>query len=333
MKIVITGGSGFIGSNFIDLLLSNNISNFINIDKQKPYNQKHEKFWINANILDTKKLQIIFDEHKPSHVVHLAARTDTASEKLEDYFDNTEGTKSLISVIEKTDSVIYSIITSTQYVYKSNIEMFPESDDYYKPHTAYGFSKKISEECVRKSQMKSAWTIIRPTNVWGPWHMRYPNELWKIIDKGLYFHPGKEDPIKSYAFVKNVTHQIFMMLNSPLHEVNKQVYYVGDYSMNSKIWLNAFSLELTGKSIKVLPCIFIYLLSIIGSYLNLIGIRFPLNVLRFKNMIDNYDTPMAKTIEKFGLSHPDLEANVNETISWVKNEGRSFFPYWTSKLR
>ncbi len=333
MKIVITGGSGFIGSNFIDLLLSNNINNIINIDKQKPYNQKHEKFWINANILETEKLLTIFGEYKPSHVIHLAARTDTASENLEDYFDNTEGTKSVVSVIEKTDSVIYSIITSTQYVYKSNSEMFPESDDHYKPHTAYGFSKKITEEYVRKSQMKSAWTIIRPTNVWGPWHMRYPNELWKIIDKGLYFHPGQEDPIKSYAYVKNVTHQILMMLNAPIHEVDKQVYYVGDNSMNSKKWLNAFSVELTGQNIKIMPRIFIYGLSIIGSCLNLIGIRFPLNVLRFKNMIDNYDTPMEKTIEKFGLSHPDLEVNVKETISWVKNDGRSFFPYWNNKSK
>lgn len=331
MKVVITGGSGFIGSNLIDLLLSNNITDFINIDKQKPYNQKHSKYWMEANILETEKLQQIFDEYKPTHVVHLAARTDTASEKLEDYYDNTEGTKSLITVIENSDTVVYSIITSTQYVYKSHQKMLPDSDDHFEPHTAYGVSKKISEEYTRRSPMKSAWTIVRPTNVWGPWHMRYPNELWKIIDKGLYFHPGQEDPVKSYAYVKNVAHQIYKMLMSPIEEVNKQVYYVGDYPMNSKKWLNAFSVELTGKTVRVVPKSFLYLLSLIGTYLNKMGIRFPLSVLRFENMIDNYDTPMKKTIDKFGLSHPNLEDNVRETIHWVKNEGKHFFPYWNNK--
>ena len=331
MKIVITGGSGFIGTNLIDLFLNKNITEFINIDKNKPNNQHHNKYWVEANILETKKLQGIFNEYKPTHVVHLAARTDTASDKLEDYFDNTEGTKSLITVIENSDSVVYSIITSTQYVYKSNNRIFPDSDAHFEPHTAYGVSKKISEEYTRRSSMNSAWTIVRPTNVWGPWHMRYPNELWKIIDKGLYFHPGHEDPIKSYAYVKNVAHQIFSMLLSPLQDVNKQVYYVGDYPMNSKKWLNAFSIELTGRKVRVVPKSLLHLLSFIGTILNKMGVRFPLSVLRFKNMIDNYDTPIGKTIDKFGLSHPNLEENVNETITWVKNEGKVFFPYWNNK--
>lgn len=331
MKIAITGGSGFIGSNFIDLLLSNNITNFINIDKQKPNNHNHDQYWLDANILDTEKLQSIFNEYKPTHIIHLAARTDTASERIEDYYDNTEGTKSLITVIENTPSVYYSIITSTQYVYKSHSKMFPNSDDHFEPHTAYGLSKKLTEEYTRNSKMRSAWTIIRPTNVWGPWHMRYPNELWKIIDKGLYFHPGKEDPIKSYAYVKNVVHQMYKMLLSPIEFVNKQVYYVGDSPINSKKWLDVFSIELTGKTVRIVPKSFLYMLSLMGTSLNKMGIRFPLSVLRYKNMIDNYDTPMKKTIDKFGLSHPNLEDNVKETIQWVKNEGKHFFPYWNNR--
>ena len=333
MKILITGGSGFIGTNFVDLLLSNNITDFINIDKQKPHNENHIKYWIEANILDTEKIQKIFDQYEPTHVVHLAARTDTASDKVEDYIDNTEGTKSLITVIGNSDTVLYSIITSTQYVYKSRRIMLPLSDIDFEPHTAYGVSKKLCEEATRNSNLRSAWTIIRPTNVWGPWHMRYPNELWKIIDMGLYFHPGKENPIKSYAYVKNVVHQIYSMLMSPIEEMNKKVFYLGDTPIKSKIWLNAFAKELTGKPVQCIPKLFLHLLSKIGTTLNKFGIKFPLNQLRFENMIDDYETPMTKTIQKFGLSHPSLSDNVKETVFWFKNEGKHFFPYWKNKFK
>jgi GlcNAc-P-P-Und epimerase len=331
MKILITGGSGFIGTNLIYLLLSKNIKDFINVDKQKPCQEELIKYWVEANILETEKLNEVFENYNPTHVIHLAARTDTSSNMLADYFDNTEGTKSLLSSIERSSSVINSIITSTQYVYKSTDIMLPKSDDHFKPHTAYGISKKISEEYTRDSKMRSAWTIIRPTNVWGPWHMRYPNELIKILDLGLYFHPGSEDPIKSYAYVKNVVHQIYMILLSPIKEVDKQVYYVGDYPICSKEWLNTFSIELTGKKVKILPKWILFLISFLGTCLNKINIMFPLSILRFQNMIDSYDTPMKKTIDKFGLSHPDLKSNVTETINWVKNEGKQFFPYWRNK--
>jgi nucleoside-diphosphate-sugar epimerase len=331
MRILITGGSGFIGTNLIELLLSENVQEFINVDKQKPFNSEQKKYWIDCNIIDTVKLKKIFDEYKPTHIVHLAARTDTASERLEDYYDNTIGSKSLLTVIENSTSVTHTIITSTQYVYKSKQRPFPVSDIDFKPHTAYGFSKKLTEEYTRDSTMNSAWTIVRPTNVWGPWHMRYPNELWMIIDKGLYFHPGNEDPIKSYAYVKNVAYQIYKILLSPIQDVDKQVYYVGDYSMRSKKWLNAITVELTGKKIKIVPKHFLFLLSVLGTVLNKMNIRFPLSILRFENMIDDYDTPIEKTIRQFGLSHPDLEVNVRETIEWVKNDGKHFFPYWSNK--
>ena len=331
MKILITGGSGFIGTNLIYFLLSKNIRNFINVDKQKPCQEDLINYWVEANILDTKKLNEIFDDYNPTYVIHLAARTDTSSTNLDDYFDNTEGTRSLLCAIEKSTSVINSIITSTQYVYKSNQTMMPNSEDHFEPHTAYGLSKKITEEYTRDSNMKSGWCIIRPTNVWGPWHMRYPNELLKILDMGIYFHPGGDDPIKSYAYVKNVVHQIYMILIAPLEQVDQQVFYVGDYSINSKDWLNTFSVELTGKTVKVLPRWFLAVVSGIGTYLNKINIKFPLTTLRFQNMIDSYDTPMKKTIDKFGVSHPNLEANVKETIYWIKNEGLQFFPYWMNK--
>lgn len=326
--IIITGGSGFIGTNLIELFVENKIHNIINIDKQKPFNIKQNKYWTKCNILNKPELLKIFIQFEPTHVIHLAAKTDTASNKIEDYIDNTEGTANLINIIEQTKSVRHAIITSTQYVYKSKDKPLPQKDDEFLPHTTYGISKKITEELVRSSNMKCAWTIIRPTNVWGPWHMRYPNELWRIIDKRLYFHPQNADPIKSYAYVKNVAHQINKIIELPSEIVNNKVFYLGDSPINSIIWLNNFSKELTGKKVKIIPKFLFYIISLIGEFLRKCNISFPLNLLRYENMISEYPTPMKKTIEILGLSHPDLNKNVKETIYWLKNEGNHFFNYW-----
>lgn len=331
MRLLITGGSGFIGTNFIELLIQNKIENFINVDKQKPCNSAQEKYWIKCNLLNEEELFEIVVQFKPTHIVHLAAKTDTASDKLEDYIDNTEGTANLIRVIEKSDSVRHVVITSTQYVFKPENDAFPKTDSHFKPHTAYGESKKICEELTRNSAMNCEWTIIRPTNVWGPWHMRYPNELWRIIDKGWYFHPKNADPVKSFAYVKNVAHQILRILESSSAIVNKKVFYVGDMPINSVKWINCFSQELTGKNVRIIPKSLFYLIALTGNYLNKLHIPFPLNLLRFENMNSEYNTPMQKTIDAFGVSHPDLEKNIKETIDWIKNEGNPFFKYWRNK--
>ncbi|TKC13073.1 NAD(P)-dependent oxidoreductase [Pedobacter polaris] len=331
MKLLITGGSGFIGTNLLELLLVNNVDNFINVDKQKPLDDAHSKFWVDCNILDKKKLLEVFTAFEPTHVVHLAAKTDTASDKLEDYNENTDGTANLIEAIEKTHTVVHVVITSTQYVYKSKENPLPRSDKDYIPHTTYGISKKITEELTHNSKMKAAWTVIRPTNVWGPWNMRYPNELLKIVDKGWYFHPGKTNPVKSYAYVKNVVHQIFQILQSDISDVNHQTYYVGDEPMKSLQWINSFSRELTGKTVKSFPIFILHSVSFVGDILRKIKIPFPLHSERFNNMLDNYETPMKKTIDAFGLSNPNLDENVKETIDWLKNKGKPNFEYWKNK--
>lgn len=331
MKLLITGGSGFIGTNLVELLLDNKISNILNVDKEKPLNALHNKFWKDCNIMDADKLLQVFNEYQPTHVVHLAARTDTASPNLDDYFENTTGSKNVITAIESTPSIQRVIITSTQYVYKSKEQPLPSSDEHYIPHTAYGVSKKITEELTRNSKMKCAWTIIRPTNVWGPWNMRYPNEFLKIVDKGLYMHPGNTQPVKSYGYVKNVTHQILEMLKAPLQVVDKRVFYVGDPPMSSAEWVNSFSVELTGKKVKHIPTGLMRLVSYAGDLLRKVNVPFPLHSVRFNNMIDDYLAPMQKTIDEFGLPYPHHDANVKETINWIKGEGKSNFAYWNNK--
>ncbi|WP_428661396.1 NAD-dependent epimerase/dehydratase family protein [Runella sp.] len=331
MTVLITGGSGFIGTNLIDLLIEQKYGKIINYDKNPPINPKQKKLWVEGNIMDENQLERVFADHKPEIIIHLAARTDTLSDVLEDYVENHVGTQHVLNVIKKSPFVKHVIVTSTQYVYKSEEAPLPTKMDDFKPHTIYGQSKVLTEQYTHNANLTCKWTIVRPTNIWGPWHMRYPNELWKVIDKGMYFHPVEHEVIRTYGYVKNIVHQIYQILIAPTEKVNHKMFYIGDEPIDSYIWLNELSLQLTGKKIKRIPKFIFQGAALAGDILRKVKIPFPLYTKRFNNMIEDYPAPTKKTIDLFGPTDSDIKKNVEETIRWIKTEGKDYFEYWKSK--
>jgi nucleoside-diphosphate-sugar epimerase len=315
MRILITGGSGFIGTNLIDLLeLEHN--SILNVDKSEPYKKSHYTYWCECNILEYDKMFKIIAEYKPDYVIHLAARTDTDSNILEDYRENTEGTRNLIGTIKEVKSVQRLIITSTQFV--NQYHGMPKHDEDYAPHTTYGESKMINEKDLRAANLSCAWTIIRPTNVWGPWHKRYPFEFWKILAENKYIHPGRRKIIRSYGYVGNVCWQILKILSAPVELVNRKVYYVGDYPIELFDWVNQFSKKQIGRNVKVVPAVIVKSLAIIGEGLKMFRIKFPITLSRYKSMTSSNDAPMKHTFETFGNPPYSLESGVEETVNWMK---------------
>ena len=228
----------------------------------------------------------------------------------------------------KHDYVKHALFASTQYVYKDKYVPFGLTDDSYAPHTMYGISKKMDEEYIRKAGMKCKWTIFRPCNVWGPWHMRYPNELWKFIAKGMYVHPSKKPVIRTYAYVKNLVRQLDAIMNAPDELSDKKTYYLGDMPIDSYVWLNALSKEITGKNIKRIPKFFFGAGALVGDFLRFLGINFPLYSMRYRNMVEDFYAPSNVTIALFGAFSQSYEQNVKETIDWLRGEGKEYFEYW-----
>ena len=109
-------------------------------------------------------------------MLHFAARTDVLGKTVDDYPANHIGTANVIAAIQKTPSVQNAIFTSSQFVVAPGD--LPKHDQDFRPHTVYGQTKVLSEKAVRAADLACAWTIIRPTNVWGRWHPRYPMEFW-----------------------------------------------------------------------------------------------------------------------------------------------------------
>jgi len=315
MRILCTGGSGFIGTHFLDSLLDKNIE-FKNVDIATPKNKRHEPFWYKCNILDLDKLINLFSQFQPTHILHLAAKSTTEGKSLDDFIDNTIGTEKVLRAIKATSSVSRAIITSSQHVRKPGSGL-PKNDLDFIPHGLYGESKVITENLTRQVNLNCVWTIIRPTTVWGPMHPHLPNGLWRYMKKGWYFHPKNDPVIRSYGYVKNVVWQIEQILNAPAELINRKVFYVGEESIKQIEWINKFSNALTDRDVRLFPKQWLHKLALIGDVLKFLGIRFPMDSDRFFNLTTTNPVPMSPIIEAFGNPPYSLEKGIQETVDWL----------------
>jgi GlcNAc-P-P-Und epimerase len=322
MRALVTGGSGFIGTNLIDALIEEGAS-LINLDINPPKKTSHHIYWRECDILDLERTLSFINEFKPTHIIHLAARTDVLSNDLDDYKVNTAGTDNILRCIQLTPDVQRVIITSSQFAFAP--PGLPVHDEEYNPIGAYGMSKVLSEKAIRTAELNCIWTITRPTNIWGPWHPRYPKEFWLVLKRGLYLHPGGKSTIRSYGYVKNIVFHMMKMLEAPPTLVNRKVYYLGDPPIPLIDWANGFSLAITGKPVRVIPRHLLALLATTGSVLAVAGIPFPITRSRYRSMTEDYFSPVETTIAAFGSPPYSLEDGIKETVDWLE-------AYWNGKF-
>jgi nucleoside-diphosphate-sugar epimerase len=298
MKVLVTGGSGFIGLHLITHLLDCGYE-VINVDCAAPEDESRLALWKNCSILDADILRAVFREFQPQFVVHLAAQATVDGRSLDDYRVNTVGTANLLEACKETPSVERVIVTSTQHVRRPGSEQ-QSSDTDFAPYMFYGQSKVITEELTRSAGLQCAWTIIRPTTVWGPGHFMLAQGLWGLMAQGKYVHPSHDPVLRSYGYVKCVAWQIEKLLQANRDDVHGRVFYVADGNTQQLKWVNAFSQQLAKRDVRTVPVSFIRLLAWIGDGMRAIGLRFPMYSERFQNMVTPNPVPIEPTLELLG---------------------------------
>ncbi len=323
MKVLVTGGSGFIGTSLVTGLIERGFK-VCNVDVRPPLNPQQSANWSKGDIMSLAEIETTLTAYQPDTVIHLAGRTDCDENTTveNDYQLNVQGTKNVLDAIKKTPAVKRLIMTSSQFVCGPG--RLPASDEEYFPHTVYGQSKVETERLTRSAGLSCDWTIIRPVNIWGPYHERYSREFWKIADKGLYLHPGVPIPTRTYGYVGNVVWQMIKMLEADKAVVNEQVFYVGDNPITIDKWVMGFCEGFRAKRPIVIPLWAMTILARCGDVISkFMGKPFYITSSRLRSMTEDYYAPMDKTFETFGEAPYTLEEGIRETVKWHRGTRQS----------
>lgn len=307
-KILVTGGSGFIGTNFVSEYSSKN--DIITIDIHKPRNKKLDAYHRQVDILDKSSLKKLIVEFQPTHILHLAARTDLDGKTLEDYNANIIGVKNIVEIANELPQIEKIIYASSRLVCPIGYE--PKNDTDYAPNTLYGKSKVLGEEIVREFSLTKNWTIVRPTSIWGPWFGVPYNSFFNLLRKGLYIHPKNKKIYKSFGFVGNSIFQLDKLIHAESQDISEKLFYLCDYTpIEVSKWAEEIQSNFGVDKFKEVSPALLKFLARAGDILKSLGYQNPpLTSFRYNNICTN----MIHTTDSLKLICGELPYSESEAI-------------------
>ena len=237
MKILVTGGAGFIGSHFINYWLNKTDDQIICIDNFNDYYSPAikegniEPFLDNPNfklyradICDLESMNTIFVQEKPDKICHLAARAGVRP-SIEDPFiyqkTNIEGTLNLLE-LSRLNDVKNFVFASSSSVYGNQKKVpFSETDPVDNPISPYAATKKSTEMLAHTYHHLYGLpcTALRFFTVYGPSGRpdMAPYKFTKLIHEGTPIQKfGDGTSKRDYTFIGDIVSGIGAALDANL---------------------------------------------------------------------------------------------------------------------
>lgn len=174
MKVIVTGGAGFIGSHIVDALLTRGDSPFVidNLESGSRRNLPKQVPLYEIDIRDQKKVEQVFDEVQPEGVCHQAAQMSVSRSMREPIFDAEVNILGLLNIFENASRVGVKriVFASSGGVLYGDVTQ-PAAEDFpKKPQSPYGISKWIGEQYLEfyARERKLQGIALRYSNVYGP---------------------------------------------------------------------------------------------------------------------------------------------------------------------
>ena len=259
--ILVTGGAGFIGSNFIHYMMekypaykiinldkltyAGNLENLRDVESNPAY-----KF-VKGDICDREAVEKIFSGNKIDAVVNFAAESHVDRSITDPgVFIQTDvyGTFVLLDAAKRYQAGVFLQI-STDEVYSSIEKGSFKETDPLEPNSPYSASKTGAEMIVRSFNKTYGTPVLitRTTNNFGPY--QYPEKLIPLFVTNLM--DGKKVPL--YGDGMNIRDWIYVTdnceaLDFVLHKGRTgEIYNIGAGNEKPNVWITEKLIELTGR--------------------------------------------------------------------------------------
>jgi len=236
-KILVTGGAGFIGSEFVRqaierghrIVVIDKLTYAGDIDRIRGA-RKYLKFY-RTDICDKNKIEYIFDIQRPQIVVHFAAEThvDRSIINCSPFIEtNIKGTKVILDASRKYKIKKFIHISTDEVYGEIKKGKFSETSSL-QPNSPYAASKAAADLLVKSYVRTYGFpaVIVRPCNNYGPW--QYPEKLIPLSilkalkNKNVCVY-GKGRNIREWLFVSDCVKAIFLIMAGGLFG---EVYNIG----------------------------------------------------------------------------------------------------------
>lgn len=238
MKVLITGGAGFIGYYVVkellnlgdEIIIYESFSNYIEPSKSNYHNYLKIRLKeiegkvniVNGDIRDKELFFQTLKNYKPEAIINLAALPiATMSNKYpEDSFEiNLKGVANILESIRKVDFINRFVYVSSSMVY-GDFHYNPADENHpLSPIEVYGGTKLAGEILTKvyNKQYGINYTILRPSAVYGPTDAnRRITQIFvenALTNKPLVLHNGGESKL-DFSYVEDVAHGFVLALKS-----------------------------------------------------------------------------------------------------------------------
>ncbi|KAH8800921.1 hypothetical protein F5884DRAFT_809405 [Xylogone sp. PMI_703] len=346
-SILVTGGTGFLGSHLIRVLRGRYSSSLIySLDIHQPVNERYDGVeYHTVDITDFDKVWRLVEQVKPAIVFHVASALIWMQDKAAIFKINVGGTQNLLEVCQDTGVRVF-IYTSSSSVVSDNVSDLAGADETW-PYvegrhqsSVYTESKIHAEKLVlaANDRTKMLTSIIRPCGVFGPYDGQTFAGLVTSYKKGatrLQF--GNNKNLYDFTYVDNCV-EGHLLAGSKLlqsaqtglfppeqRKVDAEAFVITNdepllfYDFTRKIY-RLLGANMDEKPIVIPRFLALFLATIYASICSLIGAKPVLNpvMIRFTTMVRYFSIQKAKT--RLGYKPLcSIDEGIEQTVEWYKN--------------